>query len=1314
MTMGNQWTIEQSRVIKERGRSLLVSAAAGSGKTAVLVERILRLVTDPVHPTEIDRILVVTFTRAAAGEMRERIRSALETAAAADPFNRYLARQAVLVHHARIMTIDSFCLDVIRSHFSEIGLDPAFRVADEGELLLLEQEVLENLLEDAYERDENGEFASFSENMASGRTDQGIAELISRFFRYSMGFPWPREWRHDCLGPYRVSNGEELAGSAWMHRQLSEVRENLLELRNMLEEALKLSRESDGPWMYETVLAEDMDILDGLLRCRNYEDYVRFFEHAPAFSRMPGKKDPAVSERKKEEAKALRDEVRDTVRNMGRELFSLPAGDLVLLLSHAAPTLSKLEEITDEFQERFETEKRERGIVDFHDLEHMALRILVRREDGVSHPTKTAEEYADQFDEIMIDEYQDSNLTQEVLLYSISGEAHGRTPNLFMVGDVKQSIYRFRLARPELFMEKFASYPKAEYPDTELQTAESPKAASSNVESPKAEFGKARDPEERVHDGGHLRIDLHRNFRSRPQVLRCVNEIFFRVMGKEIGRIDYDDDAALYPGADFEPVNEKPDPFLPELMLVEAPEEAKVQAAAASFSDPDDEDPEGAAGNRYAEARETAMRIRQLAGSFPVRDGQTGTLRPARYSDIVILLRSMSGWGEIYTEVLTSEGIPSFTETGSGYFTAPEIRTMMSFLSILDNPRQDIPLAGVLHSPLGGLDDEMLARIRIRQQEGTFYDACISAMEEDTPEGELLRIFFGRLDTFRKAAEYLQIHELIWKIMDETGYGSWVQALPAGEIRRANLEMLAEKAAAFEQGSYRGLFHFIRYIGKLRKYEIDYAQAQSGAGMTDAVRIMTIHKSKGLEFPIVIVSGLGKQFNRSSSSSAFVMHPELGAGFDFVDENLRIRCASPVRRTIAAALREEDLGEELRVLYVAMTRAKEKLILTGYVKDADQSLEKWKHTVPGENGRLPAYARKKSSCFLDLVMPALLDHISQAGDEAACRILVLRQEESEDPSAGDEAAAGAPAEEQTGMGGKIVRPDLRTRIEEALLEAEGRQNMCWDETLHRRLEKILETAEEHRDLREIPPKMSVSELKHQWMDLLDEESGIRTPDLPGAGAGDKYGQESGRHTADTVSAEVSGTTLSAAERGTLYHRVMELLDFGQVPEDGDCREFVQLQLESMVNCDKIQKDVCLQIHPEHIAHFLTTPLAKRMHRAALRNELHKETPFVLGVGADTLQEGWDPEETVLIQGIIDAWFEEDGGIILVDYKTDYVRDGDVKILTERYRAQMEYYRMALERLTQKKVTEMGLYSFRLGEFAQMQGGGGKTERKFGE
>ena len=646
-------------------------------------------------------------------------------------------------------------------------------------------------------------------------------------------------------------------------------------------------------------------------------------------------------------------------------------------------------------------------------------------------------------------------------------------------------------------------------------------------------------------------------------------------------------------------------------------------------------------------------------------------MRPARFSDMVILLRSMSGWGEVYTEVLTQEGIPSVTETGSGYFTAPEIRTMMAFLTILDNPRQDIPLAGVLHSPLGGLDDEMLAKIRIRHREGTFYEACRAQMQEDTPEGNLLRAFFERLDSFRSAAEYLQIHELIWKIMDETGYGSWVQALPAGEVRRANLEMLAEKAAAFEQGSYRGLFHFIRYIEKLKKYEIDYAQAQPGAGAPEAVRIMTIHKSKGLEFPIVIVGGLGKSFNRQSSSASFVMHPELGAGFDFVDEVLRIRCASPVRRAIADAIKKEDLGEELRVLYVALTRAKEKLILTGTVKDVERAMEKWTRILPGQNGKLPAYAVKKSGCFLDLLMPALLDHLGSTGEDPACTLRIFGKP-----------VRGETAEKDPGE--KEAEPpavfNLRREMEAALASEEAGGARSREELLRRRLEEIAGRDSLQSSLPEIPPKMSVSELKHQWMDLLDEESGTRTPDLPKPKEEGQSGQ------------------LSAAERGTLYHRVMELLDFEHLPENGDYAGFVQFQLESMMNCDKIQKDVCSLVRQEDIAHFLASPLAARMHQAAKRGTLHKETPFVLGVSADTLQKDWDRAETVLIQGIIDAWFEEDGGIILVDYKTDAVKEGEAGRLLERYRMQMEYYRLALERLTRKKVTEMGLYSFRLGRF----------------
>lgn len=1232
--MGNQWTEEQRQVIGLRNCNMLVSAAAGSGKTAVLVERIISRIMDEEKPVDIDRLLVVTFTNAAAAEMRERVEAALEEKLERFPENVHLQRQITLIHHAQITTIHSFCLELIRNHFHLIRLDPGFRIADEGELKLLRQDVMETLLEEEYAKGEAG-FVRFSESFAPGKDDRELEDVILRFYDFSMGYPWPEKWRAGCEEAYAAGTKEELCGSVWMENLMLRLKRLTKDMAEQIRQALKLCREPDGPWMYETALTEDLIRLEKLEGCGDYLSYGRALSETGGFTALSRKKDARVSEEKRARVKEMRDQVKKSLKEIGESYFFETPEQLLSDLRGSRGLVKELIRLADAFQASYEAAKAEKNLVDFNDLEHFALQILVREEEGRLVPTETALEYAGEYQEVMIDEYQDSNLVQEILLSSVS-----RDGNRFMVGDVKQSIYRFRLARPELFMEKYRTYTPGE--------------------------GKDR------------RIDLHKNFRSRSQVLECVNLIFGQIMRGEMGGVEYDDAAALYPGARFGP-GESEEFRQPELLLVMEPgDEAKSGEQGTLTEEEEEQD------LRRREAAAAADRILQIVGKEPVWEAKENAYRPARWSDVVVLLRTVSGWSETFGEVFSARGIPSHTGSDTGYFSAPEVKTVLTFLRVLDNPRQDIPLASALRSPIGGLSDEELARLRIESPDTDFYTCCTAYLERE--EGERDEALYGRLKRFwelcgelRELLPYTPMHTLLWKILETTGYGDYAAAMPGGTKRRANLDMLVEKAAAYEATSYRGLFHFIRYMEKLQKYEVDYGEASTSGETEDAVRIMSIHKSKGLEFPIVLVCGLGKHFNQQDARGGLVLHPELGLGCDYVDLKRRIRIPLLTKKAIAGQIKEENLGEELRVLYVAMTRAKEKLILTGAVKNPEGAGKKWSREI--------TYTSLMSAgCYLDWILPALLHHASSS--EFAQKMgLTLPWEGQLRSGAGgvqirivDEAGRRRKSlmrqnrilQEKETLLARAGQPEKSREADDGKEDSEGK--IC------AYFQKIRREAYPFRETLSIPGKLSVSELKKaaaQDAELLYEEPAV-VPLLPRFR---KPEEEEG-----------------GAARGTVYHRFLENLDFtGEFHQN-----FIVSQLETMVKCGKILKNEARWISVRKIRDFLASDIAGRMQAAARREELHREQPFVLGVPAGRIREEWAGEEQILIQGIIDAWFYEDGEIVLVDYKTDFVPEGQARRLAEKYRIQLEFYRQALERLTGKRVKEALIYSFCLGETVALE------------
>ena len=1273
--MAVKWTKEQEQVIKLRNRNILVSAAAGSGKTAVLVQRILEKVMDPDHPVDIDRLLIMTFTRAAAGEMRERIANALENALYENPDNEHLQRQTTLIHTAQITTIDGFCAYVIRNYFHLIGLDPGYRTGEEGELKLLKEDVMKELLENYYAKD-SGKFKYFIECYASGKTDDGIKELIYSLYNAAMSNPYPDSWLEKCIDCYRNTDLESIKASEWMKLLWKNVLEDLGQAKTLIEEARELCFVPGGPYLYDDALGSDL-----LLICDAKEkaeagdfDGVGALLGSPSFARLSTKKPKEpVDDTLKEQVKTIRESAKGILKEIGTRYFTVKEEELPLLLSSCLEPVEMLVELTREFIRLYGEKKREKNILDFTDMEHFALEILVEREvsdthnesgisqrgknafageetgcqmgenslekkekapegqESVYHMSAAARELSLKYDEVMVDEYQDSNLVQEMITNCVSGWADGRK-NIFMVGDVKQSIYRFRLARPELFMEKYKQYS--------------------------------------LTDSDEQRIDLHKNFRSRSRVLDSANFIFRQIMGEDLGGIAYDEAAALYPGAEFPDGNREE--FLPtEVLLVEKDSEELEDLMEGQDA-------------RELEALAISHRIKEIVGKELVLDKETKEYRPVRYGDIVILLRSASGWSETFTEVLGAHGIPVYAASKTGYFSALEVVTVLNYLQVCDNPLQDIPLTGVLRSPLVGCTSQELAVLREEHPDGMIYESVLEFLEEyenrednwDAVLYEKLHGFIRLLTEMRDLAVYTPVHELILEVLRRTGYGNYAKALPNGAQRSANLAMLVEKAMDYEKTSYRGLFNFVRYIEHLQKYEVDYGEVNlSGAG-DGSVEIMTIHKSKGLEFPIVILAGMGKQFNFQDLNARLLIHPDFGLGADAILPDRRMIVSTLNKQVIRRRLLEESLGEEIRVLYVALTRAKEKLIMTGTIANLEKELLYLSRFRDNEQELLPAETRLNGKTYWDYVLPALARHRCMDGLYEEFGLLPSHENPLyDDPSEFEVKRITAQMLAQT-----EVADQATGQMEEDLFDQWDCEKVT-DPGIREELERRFGFVYPYEYRKDIPVKVSVSDLKkksyHEDTDI--EEAVYFEPDI--VPLIPRFMEEK----------RESEEEFTGSARGTAYHRVMECLEYNKTDSAKQLREQVTALVENK-KLSEAEAD-CVRISDVQI--FVESELGQRMKGAALSGNLFREQPFVISRSAAEIDESWDPQERVLVQGIIDAYFLEEDEIVLVDYKTDRVRRGEEQKLIDLYHTQLEDYAQALQRMTGRKVKEKYIYSFTL-------------------
>lgn len=1190
--MSMNWTKEQMQVITLRDRNILVSAAAGSGKTAVLVERIIRRILDEQNPVDIDRLLIVTFTSAAAAEMRERIGNAIDRALEQNPSSSHLVKQASLVHHAQITTIHSFCLNLIRNYFHQVDLEPNFRIAEEGELNLIREDVIAEVLNRNYEASKDA-FLSFVECFATGKTDDGLKDMIWKLYHFAMSYPWPKEWLQKAVENYDFTGFEGLLEKPWMKSLMEYLRRVFCNFYQMAGENVRLAAEEDGPLYLRDTAEQDAVLLKRLAEAKSYEEMMREIS-ALQFSRLPSKRGYDGDEEKLEHWKAQRNKIKEECKKIRDKFFYADVEKIMERIRAMEPVAAELVRLTEEFMDCYDAKKREKNILDFNDLEHFALKILIDEE--TKKPTEAAFRCKKLYEEVMTDEYQDSNLVQESLMQAVSREDMG-TYNRFMVGDVKQSIYKFRLARPELFMDKYDRF-TAEASDSQ-------------------------------------KIELRKNFRSRREVIDVSNHIFYKIMKKDLGNVDYNADAALYPAASYPECDDMDAEFLIADSADECLEEAQL-------TDP-----------IRLEAELVASRIRKMMHGQKVTDKKTGELRDVKYSDIVILLRSFGKYADTFVEVLEQKKIPAHASSKTGYFKTTEIGTVLSLLRILDNPRQDIPLAAVLRSPMYHFSDEELARIKISGKKRAFHCCVLEPAWEGLSEELSLKLqkFLRKLSEYRDMAPALPIHELLYRILEDTGYARYVAAMPGGERRKANIEMLLEKALAYEKTSYRGLFHFIRYIDKLNKYEVDYGEADVVSENADAVRIMTIHKSKGLEFPVVFLCGTAKAFNRTDARSRMVIHPELGVALDYIDPQSRTRVSTLYKRAVAKQMELENQGEELRVLYVALTRAKEKLILTGTAKDIKDKIEKLSYRSGQEEG-LPFLERAGANSFFDWILPAMI----AAGDQKLIQIPGVSDFVFEE--------AREQLEEAEGLGRLLYQMSLPDEKADAYVNAQ----------LSYRYPLLDETNRK--------TKYSVSELKHRAMEAVWEEEEVLEK---------KSTQEEAVPYIPRFAGGESDTNQNLL-RGTAMHRAAAFLPVEILAGSKNLEKDLDLWIEKIVAKGQLTEEMRQLLRKDKLMLFYQSKLALRMKEAAKRKELYVEKPFVMGRTADEI-EGDGSDALILVQGIVDAFFIEKEEIVLLDYKTDAVHTSSD--LVRRYQRQLELYEEAIRDNLGRKIKEKFIYSFHL-------------------
>ena len=1231
-----KWTNEQQQAIKENGSNILVAAAAGSGKTAVLVERIINKIIN--EKVDIDRLLVVTFTNAAAAEMRERVLEAIYKKLDEDPENENLQRQITLLNKASICTIDSFCLDVVRNHFYELkNISPNFRIADTTEIELLKQEVLEDIFEQKYENKEE-DFATLINTYTSYRDDAPLKDLVLKIYTYIQSNPFPKIWLNEKIEMFHIQELEQdFSQNPWGKILLKEVEEELIDDINTLKEQEDFLRKNPELEKYAKTIYDDIDKMEMLQANldgwdKAYEIYTNF-----VFATWPRQK---IDSEIKDQAKQIRDDVKKKFSNKLNKILIYNSKEANQDILDMYPILVKLKNLILEFGEEFSKRKRNKNIVDFNDIEHLALDILLKNENGKVETTEVAKSYKEKFMEIAIDEYQDSNMVQEYILTAIS-----KDNNIFMVGDVKQSIYKFRQAMPELFLSKYKTY-------------------------------KAKDEKG---EKDNLKIQLFKNFRSRKNVLDFTNLIFQDIMSDSLGDIEYNEEEYLNLGASYEEITQD---LETEIDVIDLKEKENFEEELEEKNQDNEENlEEERIEDIQVEARFVANKIKALVEShFQVYDKKINGFRDIRYKDIVILLRSTKVNAPIFEEEIINLGMPVFSESSQEYLDSIEIQTVMSLLKIIDNPIQDIPLVTVLRSHIGNFTDDELVEIRLADKYDNFYTAMQKArINVSKTLEDKIDIFFKNLENWRKEKEYLALDEFIWKLYSDTHYYTYVGLMPNGDIRQANLKMLFERAKQYETASFKGLYNFINFIEKLHLGSGDLGAAKLIGENDDVIRIMSIHKSKGLEFPVVFLSATGKQFNLMDLNQNILLHQELGIGVKYIDYERQVQYDTLTKEAIRNKIFTETLSEEMRILYVALTRAKEKLYITGLKKDYQKEIEKMQNQVNRyhkTNDKINDVLVKKYKKYLDWILLVYLyekENVNQV-----LKLNVLNKQELMK-------SFSKPKEE-------IV--DIKSMLEDVPIQKEE----------VKKLNRILEYTYTHKLATTIPTMTSVTKIKQMKAeknaDLTDEN--VKEEKIKNQKDTNLQLQNNSENNLENNSETVitfnkpkflrkdEAETLTGAQKGTLVHLCMQRLN-----------EKIEYNLENIKELikDLVKREIITEleaqnINPYKILEFTKSNIWKEMKTA---QKVYKERPFFINIPAKEIYEE-ELEEEILVQGIIDLYYiNSEDQIVLVDYKTDYVEKGKEKELIEKYISQLELYKKALEESLRKKVDKVYIYSVYLGK-----------------
>lgn len=1227
---GSRWTDEQWRAINEAGHDLLVAAAAGSGKTAVLVERIIRKIINPQNQTNIDDLLVVTFTNAAASEMRERIGRALDEQIAEHPESLYLRRQQALLSKASIMTLHAFCMSVIKKYYYHLDLDPGFRLLDETEAGLLREEILDEVLEEHYTSG-NADFFRLVDQYSGDRDDHALRHLIFRIYDFSRSNPWPDQWLDRLPAAYQPEESQSIDHFSWVHGLRHVLFQYFSEAAAALEEAIRLCGDTGGPAAYAETLSADLLNIRHLLSLENAGwEAIRSAVLSVSFNKLKAVSAKEVDGATKDQVKKARDKVKKTMAELQQQWFARSSTDLLQDLRDMAPSVLMLVTLVKDFGHHFTKEKRRKGVLDFSDLEHECLKVLRAGDSAPSKeiPSVVARQYRACFEEVLVDEYQDTNRVQEAIIRLITKDSAG-SGNLFMVGDVKQSIYGFRLAEPGLFIEK---YKKFSDPDSDGE-----------------------------------KIDLSSNFRSRAEIINGINYLFRQTMDEAAGGVDYDRAAELRFGAEY------PEESLPvDFELID-----RVDPGGDEEGETDDYD------STELEAAAISDRIAAMVGNgktpaFQVYDRGERRMRAVRYRDIAILMRSASTAAAVMKDSLGRRGIPAYAELSKGYFDTVEVSVMLAVLQVVDNPIQDIPLASVLRSPIVGLDGDSLAQIRTSDRDVSYFMAMNHYTETHQDQlSDQLSGFINRLAEWRNLSKNHSVSGLIWQIYRDTGYYDYVGGLVGGTQRQANLKAFYDRARQYEKTSFRGLFRFLRFIERMREIGGDLGEARALSEQEDVVRIMTIHKSKGLEFPVVFVSGIGKKFNMKDLGSPALLHKTLGIGTRWIDSENRVSTPTLPYLAIREQLKADAVAEEMRILYVAVTRAREKLILVGTVRDAGKAARQWFPALKYRGWLLPEYLRTSAATFLDWIGPAIVRHGSSEALHHLIGETPDRSVVSEDQAAWNISVISAgnldigQAEQASKESIRLARLKQWKAVEShSGVQDEVRRRLAWSYPL--------------RQATLFMAKQTVTEIKSQ-QDYFSQGQDDRLIARRFSGISrdrPRFLQQGG---------------LSSTERGTAMHILMQHLDLEHAAEETSIKN----QGLALVEKEILTADQEQSLNYPAVIAFLQSPIGTKMKRA---DQVTRECPFSLVLDAAEVYPTWrhggpETDGQVLIQGVIDCIIEDRQGLILLDYKTDRLsgrfaeKQAAIEELTRRYRVQLGLYRLAIEKIWKRKVAQIGLYAF---------------------